>query len=280
MEIREQIAKRDTRSTQELVKTILSSKDEDEAWDLVQVLHARGTKKELNTALELCQSEASTKRELGADILGQLGAADHTYLNESVNALIKLLSDQSDDVVSAVVVALGHREDQRAINHIIKLKDHPVDDIRENVAYALGIISDDSPKVIKTLIQLSTDKNNDVRNWAVFGLGSQTKKDSPEIRQALVNKLREKDSEIRGEAIVGLAKRQHPNIDEFIIKEFNSEFVSLLSLEAAELLKNPTLYPELIKLQDNFKDTDDEYFLDQLNKATASCLPKSKRKKT
>lgn len=269
--MRKQIAQRDSRSTQELIKAILSSKDKDAVWDLVQVLHARGTHEELDAALALCKSKVATERELGADILGQLGAADYTYLEESVNALIRLLSDQSDDVVSAVVVALGHRADSRAINHIIKLKDHPDCGIRGNVAYALGIISDDSPSVIETLIQLSADKVDDVRNWAVFGLGTQIDKDSPEIRQALVSRLKEKDSEIRGEAIVGLAARQHPNIDEFIIKEFKSEFVSILSLEAAELLKNPRLYPELIKLQDIFKNTEDGYFLNQLNRAIVAC---------
>lgn len=274
METRKQIAKRDNRLTEDLIKAILASEDLDDTWDLVQVLHCRGSKTEFAAALALCRSKKVKERVVGADILGQLGAADHTFLKESVDVLIELLSDKSDDVVSAVVVALGHRGEKRAAKHIIKLKNYPDCDIRENLAFALGLVSDDSPDVIKTLIELSTDKNDDVRNWAVFGLGTQSDKDSSEIRQALVNRLEEEDSEIRGEALVGLAKRKYPEIDKFIIKEFHCEFVSELSLEAAELFANPKLYPELMKLGD-FEDVDDDDFIEQLRKAREACKPSS-----
>ena len=277
MEIREEIAKRDTRTTQELVKAILSTKDEDDAWALVQVLHARGTQTELNVAQSLCKSKTSIERELGADILGQLGAADYTYMKQSVEALLLLLSDQSYDVISASIVALAHRGDEIAVNHIVKLKNHPDDSIRESVAYALGVIGGESPNAIESLIQLSRDKNNDVRNWATFGIGTQLEKDSTEIRQALANRLNDEDSEIRGEAIVGLVKRKYPNIDRYILKEFHCDFVSLLSLEAAELSGDSILYPELKKLQSDYRDLDDEYFLDQLNKAITACQPKPER---
>ena len=72
------------------------------------------------------------------------------------------------------------------------------------------------------LIGLSADQDQDVRDWATFGIGSMIETDIPEIREALVARLTETDSEIRGEALVGLARRGDLRIVAPLLQELAS----------------------------------------------------------
>jgi HEAT repeat protein len=62
--------------------------------------------------------------------------------------------------------------------------------------------------VIETLIELTKDESDEVRNWATFSLGTQCKQDSPEIRAALLKRVDDTFEDARDEAIWGLAQRR------------------------------------------------------------------------
>ena len=54
----------------------------------------------------------------------------------------------------------------------------------------MGMLGHDSPAAVESLILLSADPDEDIRNWATFGLGSQAEGvDTPELREALVRRL-------------------------------------------------------------------------------------------
>lgn len=260
----------DPRSSEELVEVHRAELESDEdTREALAILHFRGGIKEFEIGKRLTESDDSEDRSIGADILAQLGWGDRTFLDESVEILIKLLSDPDPYVIYCAAVGLGHRNDERAIAPLIKLTEHENPQVRFGVTF--GLSCHDDARAISSLIKLSRDSDHDTKNWAMFGLGSQTDLDSPEIRHALIDGLNESDSEIRGEALVGLAKRKDPRAYNAILKEWEMEDISILSLEAAEELGDPNLLQGLYDLQESLDLTDDQYFRNRLKYAISSC---------
>ena len=100
----------DTRSTLEIIAAYLQSSDDSDEADLLAIVQYRGGPEEFRAGLALLASSDSRERVAGADILGQLGWQDRTFLEESVDALLRALRDPVDEVVLSAIFALGHRE--------------------------------------------------------------------------------------------------------------------------------------------------------------------------
>ena len=79
------------------------------------------------------------------------------------------------------------------------------------MAFALGKFTDD-PVAVQTLLPLTLDVDDDVRDWATFGIGALGKLDSPEIRDALVSRLNDSFEDVRQEAMVGLARMKDQRV--------------------------------------------------------------------
>jgi len=119
-----------------------------------------------------------------------------------------MLENEQDPVVlDSAISALGHLANPRAIPLLLRHQDNPDKDVRFAVAFALGCFPDDAQSIVG-LMKLTLDRDSNVRDWAVFGLGVQGDADSPEIRETLVRCLDDADEDVREEAAVGLAKRQ------------------------------------------------------------------------
>lgn len=246
----------DPRSNQELIKIALSEEDEELAWQPVTILHYRANREVFEIAQLLCKSKNARERKLGVDILGQSSIPEKVFIEEALPIFFDLLEKEQDiDVLSSIGIALGHIGDARAIKPLIKLKDHPNADVRFGVVY--GLLCQTEDLAINTLIELSNDEDEEVRNWATFGLGSQIDIDNNEIRVALFNRISECNSEIRGEAFVGLAKRGDEKVIEPLLKELSSEEVGILAIEAAKEIKDSRLYLVLTQLK-GWWDIDEE----------------------
>jgi len=259
-------------STHEIIESALIEKSGKRYWTYIWELHRRGTKVEFEKAKELTKNLAPMCREIGADILGQLGHARKKFQEQSVRILIKMLADPDPNVIASSAFALGHRNAREAVPFLAKLKNHRKKDVRDGVVY--GLLGQQSQEAIETLIDLSKDKTEEIRNWATFGLGTQIDVDTPKIRSALEARLNEKNIEIRGEALVGLAKRRHPNATKWTKKALSEKNPIVLFLEAAETLASPKLYPDLIRIKRTIKRGDNEYFISCLDKALKACKPK------
>ena len=94
----------DPRDTSQLVDAALSASDSDSAWEAVAILHYRGSDPEFAAARRLAKDHDTKSRRLAADILGQLGWDDRTFLEESVGILIDLLRDEEPSVEASRVV--------------------------------------------------------------------------------------------------------------------------------------------------------------------------------
>lgn len=249
-------ARTDPRATHEFVSKALTEPD-DAAWEAVVMLHYRATREVFDTARQLCGSECPQERTLGANILGQLGIPNRSFPTESVAVLLSLLDRETDeDVLDAACIALGHTPDPCAVPSLARLKKHPNARVRYAVVFALVGYEDDL--AIKTKIEMSSDTDEMVRDWATFGLGG-IDRDTPEIRAALLARIADKDEITRGEALVGLARRKDQRAIEPLIKELEGYFAAehgAYSLEAAEEFADARLLPVLLRLKKS-ADSDD-----------------------
>ena len=215
----------------------------------VAELHKRTDAATLAAAVELCKSADDKRKRLGAIILGQLGYSNNVFREERYAALEGLLLAEmataaSPEVLNDVCVALGHLIDRRAVPIVLKLIGHPSAEVRFGVVAALSCHEDEA--AIAGLIRLSTDDDDDVRDWATFGLGQLIDADTAAIRAVLHARLEDANVDVRSEAIGGLARRQDKTILPVLVRELNERVASPL-LEAARDLADPSLCAALLK---------------------------------
>jgi HEAT repeats len=263
----------DMRSSEELIALALASADEDAMWEFVDILRFRGGENEFNLASQLTAAAHPNERCLGAKILSQLGCGEPTYVTESVDVLIPMLRDRDLSVVCSAAYALGHRRDERAIDPLSKLADHSAADIRLSIASSLGGFDDET--ALNVLIRLTSDTDDNVRDWATFGLGSLTEADTPEIREALFTRTNEDNGEIRGEAMVGLARRKDKRAINLVREELKRNFAGSWVLEAAELVGDTSLLPLLSALRENWGDENEKWFGNALNQSIEACASRN-----
>ena len=107
-------------------------------------------------------------------------------------------------------------------------------DVRLAVAWALPSLGlDDS--ALTALRQLSTDPDEDVRDWATFSLG-QSEATDPATVEALFARSEDPHYDTRCEAILGLAKRHDPRARALVDRELAQPMVGALIVEAQGLL--------------------------------------------
>jgi HEAT repeat protein len=245
-------ARRDGRSTAEIISQALAEADEFRAWDHVITLHFRATRDVLVEAVALCASECPQERTLGANILGQLGIPRRAFPEECHAALVRLLQEEDDpEVLNAACVACGHLKHPQAVPFLTALSRHSEEDVRLGVVH--GLLAREDPEAVECLIVLSADADADVRDWATFGLGSQIDVDEPPLRAALLARLADTDLVARAEAMVGLARRRDERVipallDALHSARFAEYHRSDLVLEAVEEIADPRLVPALLRL--------------------------------
>ena len=242
------------------VQTLTGHYDDESPWEAVRALHQKGDRDVCARAAEWCRSDDPLKRARGADVLAQLGrAADHLHNNfpEESFSVVSSLVQREKDVLPLLsgIHALGHIGNPLAIPLVIAQRCHPCEDVRFAVACTLGSFAND-PRTVDTLLALMQDADEDVRDWATFGLGVQSDLDSADIRDGLFHRLTDPDSDVRGESLLGLAKRQDQRALPALIAELNQSEIHDRAFEAAEtflgdslegLDRNPTDYVAAIK---------------------------------
>lgn len=256
-------------STADIIVAAYLTQDENEYWNCIALLHKRGSETEFLAAEQLAREDDPVRREIGADILGQLGWSADAFHDESVTLLIELLADSVPDVIASAAFSLGHRNDSIAVPHLLQHIQHPDTVVRHGVVS--GLSGHDENSAVAGLIVLSGDQDFDVRNWATFGLGSQCDIDTADLREALLRRTEDEEPEIRGEALIGLARRKDKRVKERIIQELSGEFYGDWAVEAAEVYPDKLYLPLLEGLLRRLGDEDLSRFSDQINAAIAAC---------
>jgi HEAT repeat protein len=220
-------------------QTLTGDYDDELSWKAVRKLHNLGSREILDHAAAWCGSDDSLKRARGADILAQLGSKDgdakNPFPDECFSVVSTLVQKEKDPLpLLSAIHALGHIHNPLAVPLVIEHRFHPSADVRNAVAYALGCFAGD-PRTVDTLLALMQDVDEDVRDWATFGLGVLGDLDSEEIRDALYQRMTDPDRDVREESLVGLAKRQDRRALPAVIAELNDPEMTTRITDAAEL---------------------------------------------
>lgn len=261
----------DPRETEELFAIAMHDVDSDEASDAIITLRYRASRDVLQESISLCQSQNSDYRILGVRILGHLGFEDRPFLDERGAQLIDMLEDEGNtNVISEIGVALGHMSYARGIPPLVRHMHHVDSDVRHAVVF--GLLSHEDSQAIATLIELMNDEDDEVCDWATFGIGSLVETDTPQIREALLKNTNHSNEMVQFEAIVGLANRRDPRAVDLMIRDFSQCDPSVQYLEAAEEMADERLFPHVLRLRE--VDPDDEAYQEAVERALEKCRPK------
>lgn len=262
----------DTRTNEELLHAALAEADDEVSWRAIMELHLRGGRDVFERACLLCASPEGRERRVGADILGQLGTPTYAFPEETLAVLLGMLErEQEPDVLRSIAVALGHRHVPCAVEPLVRLKQNP--DARVRFGVVFGLLGHEDTLAIQALLELSTDSDTEVRDWATFGLGSQIEADTPDIREALVARLSDEDENVRGEATLGLARRHDRRMVEPLLADLEAGWFGSLSTTAAAEIGDPRLYPALVRLREDWEGDRDDWRYRGLETAIDQCRP-------
>ena len=174
-------------------------------------------------------------RALVPDVLRYLEEnRDERLVMRSVGLLgTMLVAEATPSVIESIALAFVDLRNPSVVTTLRPLATHADAGVRKAVVHGLLQRADDA---IPELIALSRDANDEVRNWATFGLGSQTEVDTPELRDALVERLDDPHDETRAEAALGLACRKDARAIPVIVRELANDSPWTHYEEAAALL--------------------------------------------
>jgi HEAT repeat protein len=248
----------------------LALQDELEYSPALVVLQASKERVVLETALKLTKSDIALERELAVLIL--MRTPGLTYKDEAVAAVTAMLATENDDSTSsAMAYAVSHLDIYDCYEFLARVAQSPNPSTRNAAAYALGSrLGDDL--AVKTLITLSQDIDDDIRNWATFGLHNGLEQEPSireDIREALFANIDDTHEETRYEAIEGLAICKDPRVIGPLIAAFELDEVWDIALEAAIALGHPALHPALVKLNERIPNNE------LIEKALSACTPKA-----
>lgn len=259
-------------TSEKIFARLLNNKTQKTFWENVRELRKRPNIKVYNKAYKLAKSEIEKEKIIGIYVLAQLGFDPRFQQAKTVKLYFKLLeNEKSPKVISAILSSISHNNEnlsEKQISKLIEFKTHKFVNVRFELTLALSCLENEN--AIKTLIELSNDKDSDTRNWATFGIGTQIENDTEEIRSALWNRVTDKDEITRLEAISGLAKRKDKKIKEVLKTELEyiDEKGSLI-LESIELFKDKDFIPLLEKkIVENKKSkkVNEDWLLETINK--------------
>lgn len=246
-----------TFSNEEVFTRLLNNKSKSNYWNYIRELRKRKSTDIYQKATELTNSNDDHVKVIGINILAQFGYPRKHKKQTLKNYFNLLKSKNSINVISSILYGIGHNNEiltDNQIDIICRFKYSKSATIRYSLAFALSGVENDN--AINTLIQLSNDKDSDIRDWATFGIGSQTALDNLEIRQALWERVNDTDRTTRDEAIAGLAKRKDHRIKEILKNELNkADNLSSSTLEAIEDLDDND-FIELIEQKINKNRTE------------------------
>jgi len=238
-------------STQRLIRRALSKGAPRRAWNALSLLQRRACAGTLDQLRVLARSANAHRRALAMDIAAQLHVpgqagrhAAGAFASEETQALLVAgLSDANPRVLQAAILGLAHRPAAAALPALLGLADHPDSRVRFALARALGSYAE--PDATAALMRLARDRDDDVRDWATFGIGALRDADDDAIRSLLWANAHDPDRDVRGEAVVGLARRGDARVIELLKERLADGDCRGYELEAVQEMPRPELLAPL-----------------------------------
>lgn len=168
--------------------------------------------------------------------------------------------------------------DEADLAAMLALADHPDDEVRRVVAFTLPLMTHgDGPteQMVAVTIDLTRDRDKDVRDYACFALAEWREVDTPALRDALAARLDDIDRDTRSEALVGLAYRADtravPRVREALSRPDGN--VWRLEMVAAGALSDPQLHGLVLQHQDGWTTAEDDRTADAVRRLTDPAGP-------
>tara|TARA_R110002126_G_scaffold4409_19_gene23233 strand:- start:2896 stop:3723 length:828 start_codon:yes stop_codon:yes gene_type:complete len=241
----------------------------DELWEHVCELQARGEEQTFTRASGWCADADPLVRELGADVIAQLGhrdASPRPFDEASLPILLGLLRDDDTRVREAALAGIGQTEAELSdwsLDDLRACATHQETSVRSAFARALNtFLRVESDEVLGLCFQLMEDPDDEVRNWATFQLGSFEDLDNGSIREALLGRVRDKDAMVRAEALSGLALRKDERVPKLLFAELRGGEVEGPVFEAIAEMPDAKYVPLLTELEPTHGGS--AYFADAL----------------
>ncbi len=177
------------------------------------------------------KSENARYREIGINVLAQLGIPPRPFYDKTIKLYFDLLyTEKEAAVIGTLLYAISHNNEKLThpqIQSLVSFKDSRDSFVREALVNALLGVED--AIAIDTLLCLSEDTAGRVRNCATFGIGTLVDSDNEMIRAALWKRVSDRNMDTKFEAIAGLAKRKDGRIKDLIERELlKGDYQSLL----------------------------------------------------
>ncbi|HJP87519.1 MAG TPA: HEAT repeat domain-containing protein [Candidatus Limnocylindrales bacterium] len=214
---------------------LVAESDEDRRWDALRDFVSRDPSSAREVGERGLASDDVRTRQVAADLLGSVASIDRSMAPAVTNALLPRLGRESEvAVLDALIVSLGHAGDPRSRSAVLAHAEHPDENIRLSVASSLPLLGLDAD-ALAALRRLSADPDEDVRDWATFGLAGSDADDS-ETMAALAARTDDAHDDTRAEGILGLARRKDPRARGLIEREMaRPEYGTLIEQALEEL---------------------------------------------
>ena len=241
-----------------IVQATRDEEDDDAYWAPIRVLQKREPNAVWTAVSPLASSDDPRIQSLVADILGSL-AEPAFGLERATLGLFRSMLDKAPppEVVASVGHALGQfSESDAGFEMMLAYADH--DDVRVRQGVVSALLGKRDPRAIQTLVRLSSDEHEQIRDWATFGLASELGDpgdadlvDTLEVRAALAARLDDEHASTRAEAVVGLAARRDPRALPCVLDALTADSFAMDYVKAARHLGDASLAAPLRDLLTN-----------------------------
>jgi hypothetical protein len=238
---------RESWTDEKLFDRLLNNKTQKTYWNNVSELRKRANENIFQKAYGLAKSNDDKEKEIGIDILAQLGFNPRFKPKEVIELFFELLNKpQSDTILMSVLYGIGHNNESLTDNQIAILtvfKTNNNNDVKHGLISALSGL--DNSRAIQALVEFTEDKIASIRSWSTFAIGTRIEVNNVEISNALWNRINDSDEETKFEAISGLANRRDSRVKGIIFRELKKESYGSLLFEAILTLNDKDFLPLL-----------------------------------
>lgn len=239
-----------------LFEKLLTTTDTKKQWDCIAELVQRKPEISFYKGHVLTTSNSYMERLVGTRIFVKLYDSD--YEPEKVlNIFFDLLkSEEEEEIISLILSVISYDNknfSDQQIEFLCKFKSYG-DDVKYSLMDAFSELENE--KVMDVFIQLSKDKNPEIRETAIFNLGHLTEVDITKIKEALWNSVQDKNKQVRHYAIEALSERKNEDIKDILLKELETiDGHGNLILDAIENLNDKSFIPHIELQIEKHKNT-------------------------
>jgi len=239
-----------------LFEKAIKAKSQNLYWKTIFELRTFVDDEMIEKCFELINSKSQKSKIIAIDILSQLGTKRTKFAKKLIKKLFEFLQEsENEKLTRSCLIAISHNNKfitKKQIKFLEKFKNDKSKEIRYALIFSILTLEDET--AINILIKLSDDRSPKIRDWSLFGLGTQIEIDNKEIRKTLYKHCFDKDDQSKQEAIKGLANRNDERVYEIVLNELKSENFGSLLFETIMQIKNGEKFlPELRKILKNSK---------------------------